>query len=128
MVSSSHGKAIEEGYMNLSINDEEEGLVLDESSGTNTGIDYAHCLVGKFLSDRKVNYLAMQDTLSSIWRPVKRVLMEPTSFPNTFLFKFFHELRVLDDGPWTFNQQVLLLKKLEIDEQLTNVNLSKLFI
>lgn len=57
--------------------------------------------------------------------------MEPTSFPNIFLFKLFHDLdvkRVLEDGPWTFNQQVLLIKILEIDEQIANVKHSKLYI
>lgn len=131
MASSSREKDIDADYANLSINDDEEGLVFNEIPRNNPGIDYAHCLVGSFLTNRKVNFVAMQDTLSSIWRPVKGVFMEPTSFPNTFLFKFFHDLdvkRVLDDGPWTFNQQVLLIKKLEIDEQLANVKLSKLYI
>lgn len=57
--------------------------------------------------------------------------MEETSVQNMFLFKFFHDLdvqRVLNDGPWTFNQQVLLLKKLEGDDQLQNIRLSDLFI
>lgn len=45
--------------------------------------------------------------------------MEETSFSNIYIFKFFHELdikRVLDDGPWTFNQQVLVLKRLDANE------------
>lgn len=73
----------------------------------------------------------MQDTLTSIWRPVKGVFMEATSFPNVFIFKFFHELdiqRVLDDGPWTFNQQVLLVKKLAAVDQLANIKLTELYI
>lgn len=57
--------------------------------------------------------------------------MEETSVPNLFLFKFFHELdlqRVLDDGPWTFNNQALVVKKLEIGEQLTAIKLNDLYI
>lgn len=69
--------------------------------------------MGIFLIDKKINFMAMQETLSSIWRPVKGVFMEETSSKNMFLFKFFHDpdvQHVLDDGPWTFNQQVWLLK------------------
>ncbi|KAK1404491.1 hypothetical protein POM88_004096 [Heracleum sosnowskyi] len=73
----------------------------------------------------------MQETLSSIWRPVKGVFMEETSFPNLFMFKFFHELdikRVLDDGPWTFNQQVLLFKRMDVNEQLKDIRLTDVYL
>lgn len=117
MVGTSHGNSILDDYANLSINDEgEDGLILEESSEEKAGLDYTHCLVGRVLTNRKVNFLAMQDTLSSIWRPVKGVFMEATSYPNIFLFKFFHDLdvrRVLEDGPWTFSQQTLIVKSLK---------------
>lgn len=50
--------------------------------------------------------------------------MEETNTPNMFLFRFFHKLdmlRVLDDGPWTFNQQVLV-KRLEETDQLSSMH------
>lgn len=127
MAGTSRGKNILDDYASLSINDDDEGgLVVEEPSGEKAGQDYTHCLVGRLLTNRKVNFMAMQDTLSAIWRPVKGVFMEATSYPNIFLFKFFHERdvsRVLEDGPWTFNQQTLIIKKLEMDEQLANVEL-----
>lgn len=103
----------------------DEGLVETLNNG------YDRCLVGSFLTNRKINFGAMQETLSSIWRPVKGVFMEESNYPNLFIFKFFHELdikRVLDDGPWTFNQQVLLLKKLDVNEQLKDVKLTDLYM
>lgn len=57
--------------------------------------------------------------------------MEETIYSDLFIFKFFHELdmkRVLDDGRWTFNQQVLILKKLDINEQLKDAELTDVFI
>lgn len=127
MAGTSRGKSILEDYANLSINDEgDDGLILKEPSEQKVGLDYTHCLVGRLLTNRKVNFMAMQDILSSTWRPVKGVFMEATSYPHIFLFKFFHELdvrRVLEEGPWTFNQQTLIVKKLEKDEQLANVKL-----
>lgn len=89
------------------------------------------CLVGSFVTNRKINIMAMQDTLASIWRPVKGVFIEEKNRTNMFLFKFFHDRdlqRVLEDGPWTFNQQVLLLKKFNVDEQLKDIKLSELYI
>lgn len=64
MASSSRGKNLEEAYANLSLNNEdEEGLVLEDVSEdvTKEGLDRS--LVGCFVTNRKVNFMAMQDTL-----------------------------------------------------------------
>lgn len=64
-------------YEKLTINDEEEdGLVLEYGLLENQHTGYERCLVGSFLTSRKVNFGVMQDTLSAIWRPVKGVFME----------------------------------------------------
>lgn len=132
MANSSREKNLEEAYADLSLdNDDGGGLILEDIPDNAVKEDFNRWLVGRFLTNRKVNFMAMQDTLSSIWRPVKGVFMEETNWPNTFLFKFFHDLdmqRVLKDGPWTFNQQVLLVKQLNMDEQLKDVKLSELYI
>lgn len=123
---------IEEEYSRLGINDDDdEGLVLEGSNEEVQGLNLDFCLVGSFLTWRKVNFSAMQDTLSSIWRPVKGVFMEETNVPNLYLFRFFHELdvqRVLDDGPWTFNNQALMVKRLEEGEQLSDIALNELYM
>ncbi|WOH01895.1 hypothetical protein DCAR_0521281 [Daucus carota subsp. sativus] len=132
MASSSRERNLDEAYANLSLNsDEEDGLILEDIPGNEGQEGMERCLVGKFVSTRKVNFMAMQDTLSSIWRPVKGVFMEETDQTNMFLFKFFHDRdmqRVLDDGPWTFNQQVLVIKKFNAEEQLKDIILSELFM
>lgn len=131
-MASSSKKPIEESYANLSIHDEdEEGLILEETNVKISTTDVSLCLVGSFLMPRKVNFQAMQDTLASIWRPVKGVFMEETNLPNLFMFKFFHELdvqRVLDDGPWTFNNQAFMVKRLEVGERLSDINLNELYM
>lgn len=133
MAGTSRNQDVIEGYERLKISDDDdhEGLILEDIPTGEQNKDYNFCLVGSFLTNRKMNFGAMQDTLSAIWRPIKGVFMEETSFPNLFIFKFFHELdvkRVLDDGPWTFNQQVLLLKRLDMNEQLKDVHLSDVFM
>lgn len=132
MATSSNEKTILDDYAKLSLNDDEdEGLIIQEIPKNNKVIDYYLCLVGCFLNQKKVNFGAMRDTLSSIWRPVKGVFMEETNNPNVLLFKFFHKLdvqRVLDDEPWTFNQQVLPVKRLEGTDQLSSIQLTDLYI
>lgn len=133
MAASSREKSIVDEYANLSLHDDDEegGLIMQELPENTQEIDYSLCLVGCFLSQKKVNFGAMRDTLSSIWRPVKGVFMEETSTPNMFLFRFFHKLdmqRVIDEGPWTFNQQVLLVKRLEETDQLASMQLTNLYI
>lgn len=60
-------KALEENYAKLSINDDEdEGLILEEGNGEILPSDVSYCLVGSFLTNRKINFQAMQDTLASI--------------------------------------------------------------
>lgn len=78
--------------------------------------DSVFCVVGRFADDRDVNIEALQHTLASIWRLVKKMVVSRAS-SGRLVFQFFHEKdlkRVLEDGPWTFKGQLLLLKKLEV--------------
>lgn len=107
------------------------GLILDNIPEGEKVEGLERCLVGRFLTNKKVNFGAMQDTLSSSWRPVKGVFMEETTQMNTFIFKFFHDRdlkRILDEGPWTFNQQPLLIRKLNADEQIKDLKLTELYM
>ena len=74
--------------------------------------------MGRFLTDRAINFVAMKNTLASLWRPVKGVHIKDLS-PSLFLFQFFHELdveRVIKGGPWTFNQHLLIMSRLKIGD------------
>ena len=68
---------------------------------------------GRFLTDRPVNNsMAMKNTLSSIWRPVKAMYVKVLT-PNLFQFHFFHELDlqrvdVIRGGPWTLTSVISL--------------------
>ncbi|KAK6144775.1 hypothetical protein DH2020_021595 [Rehmannia glutinosa] len=65
----------------------------------------------------------MKNTLVAIWRPVKGVFIKDLG-PNLFLFQFFHELdlaRVQSNGPWTFDNLMLITKRLLIGEQPSKV-------
>ncbi|KAH9705864.1 CCHC-type domain-containing protein [Citrus sinensis] len=113
----------------MSIEDEEEdGLIIegeDIDDGNKVNIDYRCCLVGRFLTDKVINFAAMKNTMASLWRPGKGVCIKDLS-PTLFLFQFFHEIdinRVLESGPWTFDQHILLVKRLDENELPQNVPL-----
>ncbi|KAK6143873.1 hypothetical protein DH2020_024221 [Rehmannia glutinosa] len=118
--------SIEELCGRMQIEEEEEGgLVLEGPEIEQQGQEFQWCLVGRFLSDRIVNFQAMKNTLASIWRPVKGVSIKDLG-PNLFLFQFFHELdisRVQSNGPWTFDNLLLIIKKLSIGEQPSKIQL-----
>ncbi|KAM7504958.1 hypothetical protein LguiB_003862 [Lonicera macranthoides] len=68
----------------------------------------------------------MKNTLAAIWRPVKGLWVMDLS-PNLFLFQFYHELdmeRVMKNGPWTFDQQLLVFSKIETDMNPYQISLT----
>ncbi|KAK6141663.1 hypothetical protein DH2020_024605 [Rehmannia glutinosa] len=105
--------------------EEEGGLLIEGPELEEQSQDLRWCLVGRLLSERQVNFMAMKNTLASIWRPVKGVIIKELG-PNLFLFQFFHELdilRVQTNGPWTFDNLLLITKRLQVGEQPTKAQL-----
>ncbi|KAH9678676.1 reverse transcriptase domain-containing protein [Citrus sinensis] len=96
----------EEGGLEVAVEeDEDNGRIKNESR---------YCLVGRFLTNKVINFTAMKNTMAALWRPGKGVCIKNLS-PTLFLFQFFHEIdvrRVLDSGPWTFDQHILLVHRL----------------
>ncbi|XP_019167797.1 PREDICTED: uncharacterized protein At4g02000-like [Ipomoea nil] len=53
--------------------------------------------------------------MASVWKPKKGMIAREVS-TNLFLFYFVHELdiqKVLNEGPWSYEQSLLLLKQIE---------------
>ena len=118
---------INTGYTYISLKEEEEGGLIVEGDDANESgprtIDSRFCLVGRFLTDKVINFLAMKNTMASLCRPRKGVCIKDLSL-TLFLFQFFHEVdvkRVLESGPWTFDQHILILKRLKENKQPQNV-------
>ncbi|XP_031103139.1 uncharacterized protein LOC116006755 [Ipomoea triloba] len=70
-------------------------------------------LVGCFLTDRTIKFDHMQQVFASVWRPMMgmRVL---SLEDDRFLFQFPHAKdmhRVIDDGPWSFENQTFVCKE-----------------
>ncbi|XP_019162222.1 PREDICTED: uncharacterized protein LOC109158785 [Ipomoea nil] len=84
-----------------------------------------HELVGRFLTDRPIKHEHMQQVLASVWRPVMGMRILPIE-ENLFLFQFPHlkdMQRVIDDGPWTFENHTLALDKVPIGANPADITL-----
>ena len=124
--STSQSASVEDLYANMSLEeDEEAGHVFEDISNEVAATDFQWCLVRQFLTDRVINLMAMKNTLASIWCLVKGVYIKELS-PTLFLFEFFHELdmdRVVNGGPWTFNQHLLITNRLKVGDNPSQIPL-----
>lgn len=109
-------KRVEEMYARMSVEDDEGGGLIPPDLTESRDREELHwSAIGSFLTDRPINVLAMKNIMAAIWRPVKGVWIKELG-PNLFIFQFFHELdleRVINGGPWTFEQHLLIFSKLE---------------
>ena len=107
---------IEERLANLSLSaDEEEELTLDVGENRSAR---QYCDLGSFLMDRQINYTAMKHCLASLWRPGKGVSIKKAVGQHC-MFQFYHPIdmkRVLDGGPWTSNNHLMILNQLRQGE------------
>lgn len=128
MASSSKGKeTLEEYYATLNIqNDDDAEVDLPYGEEDTTEVD-SFMLVGTLITEKTVKFSYMKETLAKVWRPGKGMVAKEFS-TNLYIFYFFHEKdrrRVLDDGPWTYEQNLLVLRKLEHGESPFNMDLTK---
>ncbi|KAL8158313.1 hypothetical protein AgCh_002855 [Apium graveolens] len=76
------------------------------------------CVVGRFLSEGRVDFMALQHTMAALWRPGKGVYMKELD-TNLYLFQFYHEVdakRVMEGCPWSFNRRALIMARLKEGE------------
>ena len=100
---------------------------VDDVGGENT---FELSLVGRFLTDRSINFNFMRDRLSHLWRPGKGVCI--SEFTNQrYIFKFFHVVdlkRVLAGGPWTYDNHLLILHWIQPGEYPNQIPLNSIDI
>lgn len=111
---------------NLNLNDaDSEGLILDDDLIPSLVDEYQLCLVGRFLTEKKMDFEAMKNTLIPIWQSIKGMDVKELG-QNRYIFRFFHErdlCRVLNDSPWSLSNQILILRRLLLGEQPSQVPL-----
>ncbi|XP_019149880.1 PREDICTED: uncharacterized protein LOC109146685 [Ipomoea nil] len=102
--------AIASGCAVLSLSEEDVGGLEAPDIHTIQTTNSHHDLVGRFLTDRPIKFDHMQQVLASVWRPVMGMRVLPMD-DNLIVFQFPHlkDLqRVIDDGPWSFENQTLV--------------------
>ncbi|XP_074360862.1 uncharacterized protein LOC141701122, partial [Apium graveolens] len=114
-------------YANLVIDEEEmDEIVIANNEMTEQKTTFI--LVGKFLTEKTINFQAMQNLTASLWRP--REGMEVHSMRDLkYLFVFYHKMdvqKVIEGGPWSFEQAMLVLHQLEMGEDPAAVKLQNM--
>uniref|UniRef100_A0A803QI56 Reverse transcriptase n=1 Tax=Cannabis sativa TaxID=3483 RepID=A0A803QI56_CANSA len=120
---------IEEQYANVRIEDEEEdSLIYVGDADDLTEIDDRWCLVGRFLTNKGVDFQAMQNKMATLWQPGRGMYVKELD-SNLFLFQFYHEVdidRVIEGSPWTFDRVPLIFERLKQGEDPRMITLNKL--
>lgn len=117
---------LEELYARLVLEDQDDGgVIVAEKEVQQTKTTYV--LVGRFLTDRTINFNAMQNVLASLWRPREGMEVHDIG-GHRYSFVFYHPFdlqKVLEGGPWAFENNLLIYHKLKDDEDPHLVKLHK---
>ncbi|XP_019184789.1 PREDICTED: uncharacterized protein LOC109179748 [Ipomoea nil] len=123
----SSSRSLEEVCAALMLKEEEAGGIELEAEDV---VENSECLkfaaVERLLTDQPKKFQIMRDTLAGAWRPGKGVTIKELPL-NLMLFQFYHEfdlMRVLEDGPWVFEQNLVLIKRVEENQSLLDVELN----
>ena len=98
------------GKMKLT-SDEEEVIPISDEGRLEALESCILSLIGKFLTCKPFNKRAAKNTLRRAWG-LENSLQIIEVGPNLFQFKFqseFDMVRIIQDGPWSFDNQLLLL-------------------
>lgn len=109
----------------MSLSDGDEGITLQPDNPESGPVDVQLCLVGRFVTKRSIRTHIMKERLSEVWRPVKGVSIREAT-PGVFLFQFFHIMdleRVMKGGPWTFDNHLLVLGRMQVGVPLHDIPL-----
>uniref|UniRef100_A0A803PEK6 Reverse transcriptase domain-containing protein n=1 Tax=Cannabis sativa TaxID=3483 RepID=A0A803PEK6_CANSA len=130
MATFNHARSnMEDQYASITLEEEETGgLQYGVNDDDLSEIDDRWCLVGRFITDREIDFLAMQHKMASLWRPGRGLYVKELE-PNLYLFQFYHEVdigRVIEGSPWTFDRIQLVFKRLRSGENPRSVVLNSL--
>ncbi|TXG65986.1 hypothetical protein EZV62_007261 [Acer yangbiense] len=100
---------------------------LDEGMKTRRERKLAFCLVRKIMTKVLVNKDAFIRVFNTIWKLSEGVDIEWVE-RNIFTLQFFNmedRNRIINGGPWNFNKAVVVLEKMPLDGDITNLELNK---
>jgi len=103
------------GNMTL-LEGEQVGLVIHEDDTVDLRLKRERCLVGRLLTERRIQKDAFRVLMSKLWRTMGSVLFKEID-ENLWLFEFASESdkrRVTEGRPWLFDRSFLVLR--DVDE------------
>ena len=112
------------GKMKLT-SDEEEVIPIFDEGRLEALESCSLSLIGKFLTCKPFNKRAAKNTLRKAWG-LENSLQIIEVGPNLFQFKFqleFDMVRIIQDGPWAFDNQLLLLRQWQKGMTVENIKL-----
>lgn len=121
--------SLEELYAKLTIADEEEGGIVVGNDVVEQRKE-SYVLIGRFLTEKNVNFSVMQNVLASIWRPKEGIEIHDIGGMR-YSFVFYHPMdmqKVIDDGPWAFEQGMLVYKQLLGGASAQDISLNEMDI
>ncbi|EEF41808.1 conserved hypothetical protein [Ricinus communis] len=102
--------------------EEDEDLVLEIDQNEVRESRFILCSV----TDQSINFNTMRNHLSSLWSPGRGICIKEIAV-NLYLFQFFYILdskRVIDGGPWSFDNHLLVYDQLLLGEILAQMKLN----
>ena len=113
--------------MELDVTKEEEGHIsVVEEDSAQAFEECSLSLFGKLLTDRKQNIRALKNTLRSAWKISPNLKIVEVG-NNILQIKFTSEFQIQwveTNGPWNFENNLLLLKRWERGMIANNINFS----
>jgi hypothetical protein len=114
-----------EGWRKAALTKEEEGFVVDESVEC-ADETFTRSLVGKLWTNDHYNVRIFKQVITQAWRLKNPVEVQDLN-KNLFLFRFSSKRdtdTVLRNGPWSFDRNLLVLRKISGEEQPSDIDMS----
>jgi len=114
-----------EGSMNLS-EGEQKGILITQEDIAELNLKSDRCLIGRLMSDRRIRKEAFCTLMARLWKMEGEAIFKEL-FDNTWLLEFSTETdkkRVQEGTPWLFDRSVLVLKEVEENIPLLQMDFS----
>lgn len=116
---------LDEQMASLNVDEEENEDLIFEDDVIEEIDKYELCLVGRFLTEKNINTRAMKVKIADIWKPTMGINIKELE-SGIYLFQFFYKEDkswVMNGGPWSFDNAMLLLHEIGLGEEPLKVAL-----
>ncbi|CAH9129274.1 unnamed protein product [Cuscuta epithymum] len=117
--------ALANAYGMLDLEEEDEILVVAPMIQTSAKLNWT--MVGTITSEKSVRFSQFRDIMASVWKPKNGVSITEIG-PRRYVFQFYNEedvTRVVEEGPWLFDQNLIVMSRLKEGDIPMSVPLNK---